>query len=1044
MAQESNGIVSQQDLAELAELEKHLLSVNAQLDATVTKLNNVDKNLSRTTSEFNKVNKAVEELAVVEKEANVALEKQAQVIQEVEKVQQRVMKTDLEINKQRKEEINLINISREAYERVGDGLTSLIKRQTEIQRELKSVQNEIKNANKLYEAGRTSIDEYTKNVSRLRSAELDLQATNTRLNREIKNNQTIISTSIGSYNNLSAQYSQLKILINDLTDGERANGYTKEELIEQSRLLREEMNRYQLSTGNASLQVGQYDKFSQQLLTTLDMTNPAVGNLVRSCTQLNATFTTLASNPLIAVLGVFAGTAGALYSILSQTISVIESNERQYARLQQTISPLTAAQNNLTRAFESFGDSLLDIGDKITSFIFNLSPVESFFTQLGGNLLNFVPVVGRVSSAVQSLFNITLGTANIKEEAEAIAQLAQDRYNYTVNTRRLNESIVREESEIAELRAQAADRANLSAQERTDLFNEIDRRETELYQQRLANAKENLRLLTEEAKFTENDAAAEDRLSQARIELDRVTIQYQNTLRTLNRERAFATTQLNREESEQAKALTREIRAQVEILQLRRNIEAEENRIVLNDSKNGYYERLNAAENYYAQLEALIIDAREEQLKDTSLTATQRILVEEKANFEIVKLQRERNKTILDLDAKFRKDLQSQIEKSNTSELNNLRQEQLDEELALSEKYAAGEIKRKRDYEIEKFNIQQYYAMERYNIELRTLQNVAKLYVDDAAKYEKIQNQILAIQTRIQDQQTAIVIRENVKRRKEAERQAQQLQQALNRLYQQLNATVFGLIDSSLERQIQALGQQMDELSKYYEQKNELIQEQEEAGLISAEYADQMRNYYAMQEAERQAELEEQKKQIQRRQDKYEKASGLLSIAINTAVGIMKAFADLGPIAGIPLAAVIGATGAAQAAVVAARPLPQYAEGTQDHKGGLAIVGDGGRSELIRTPDGGLFKTPSVPTLLDLPKHAQVFPDFNKEMRGIHDQNMSVLLNDGKQVHLLGKNYHAMRESANYQKEILYYQKLNSTILQRQTVTNKLNSLKKN
>ena len=77
------------------------------------------------------------------------------------------------------------------------------------------------------------------------------------------------------------------------------------------------------------------------------------------------------------------------------------------------------------------------------------------------------------------------------------------------------------------------------------------------------------------------------------------------------------------------------------------------------------------------------------------------------------------------------------------------------------------------------------------------------------------------------------------------------------------------------------------------------------------------------------------------------------------------------------IAAIVAAMGAAQIAMIAAQPIPKYAKGTKDksHPGGLAIVGDGGKREVILT-DNGAYITPSVPTLVDMPKHAEVIPDI--------------------------------------------------------------------
>lgn len=51
---------------------------------------------------------------------------------------------------------------------------------------------------------------------------------------------------------------------------------------------------------------------------------------------------------------------------------------------------------------------------------------------------------------------------------------------------------------------------------------------------------------------------------------------------------------------------------------------------------------------------------------------------------------------------------------------------------------------------------------------------------------------------------------------------------------------------------------------------------------------------------------------------------------------------------------------------------PAYAKGTGGHPGGPAIVGDGGKKELIRTPDGKMMLSPNKDTLVNLPKGSEV------------------------------------------------------------------------
>ena len=125
----------------------------------------------------------------------------------------------------------------------------------------------------------------------------------------------------------------------------------------------------------------------------------------------------------------------------------------------------------------------------------------------------------------------------------------------------------------------------------------------------------------------------------------------------------------------------------------------------------------------------------------------------------------------------------------------------------------------------------------------------------------------------------------------------------------------------------------------------------------------------------REEEIEAKRKELQKKQAIYERAMAVAQIGWSTAQAIMAAWTNPWTAPGmIPL---IIAAGAVQAASVLATPIPEYAKGTKDHPGGLAIVGDGGRSEMILS-NGVLFKTPATDTLIDLPAHSVVYPDFNK------------------------------------------------------------------
>jgi hypothetical protein len=122
--------------------------------------------------------------------------------------------------------------------------------------------------------------------------------------------------------------------------------------------------------------------------------------------------------------------------------------------------------------------------------------------------------------------------------------------------------------------------------------------------------------------------------------------------------------------------------------------------------------------------------------------------------------------------------------------------------------------------------------------------------------------------------------------------------------------------------------------------------------------------------------LERRQRQIQLERARFEKAANVARIISDTAVAVVSALGSrpFTP-ANIALAAAVGALGALQLARAIAAPLPKFAEGTTDAPGGLSWVGDGGKKELVITPQGKVMQTPAVPTVMNVPRHSIVLPD---------------------------------------------------------------------
>jgi hypothetical protein len=122
------------------------------------------------------------------------------------------------------------------------------------------------------------------------------------------------------------------------------------------------------------------------------------------------------------------------------------------------------------------------------------------------------------------------------------------------------------------------------------------------------------------------------------------------------------------------------------------------------------------------------------------------------------------------------------------------------------------------------------------------------------------------------------------------------------------------------------------------------------------------------------ARKEAQQKQIDRERlqatikaAKFQKGIDIAELVATTAQAVMAGYKKSGLIG----AAMAGALGAVQLATITARPLPQFAKGTEHSPEGYAIVGEKG-TELVTEPSGKSWLTPAKDTVAYLKKGSKV------------------------------------------------------------------------
>lgn len=211
--------------------------------------------------------------------------------------------------------------------------------------------------------------------------------------------------------------------------------------------------------------------------------------------------------------------------------------------------------------------------------------------------------------------------------------------------------------------------------------------------------------------------------------------------------------------------------------------------------------------------------------------------------------------------------------------------------------------------------------------------------------------------------------------------------------------------EAKLAAQIE-LGQELGNLANqifdntvsYYDREIEKSNEYYDALLENAEAGSEQEILLQEEKQRKEEELQKKKISIQRKQAIFNKFLALADIALNLQAEISKNNALLGTIPAQPVNALAIASAAIRTATVLATPLPQYKDGRGKGKDEFAIVGDGGRSEVIERKGGKLEVTPSVPTITHLGKDDIVhksLDDFERSRLAI--QNASIMASFGSQ-----------------------------------------------
>jgi len=916
-----------------------------------------------------------------------------------------------------------------------DSLDPKIKKQTlslvDMNVELNAIRTQQKELDKLYKDGEISLDVYTQRKAELNTIE-DIQAKAvSNASKELELNIKTVTTAIGSYENLSAQYSLMKIQINALGEEEGKNASEKRKLEIQAKALYDRMNELQKATGRAQLQVGDYTLINKELEGSLNKLNPALGRFITGARDTGKAVISFIATPIGAVI--LATTA--LVGVIKTFISVQDSNISTGRSFKATMDGLNNTLDYAKTAFATIDFTnfiaglreanrlgreaslmLQELFEMTNSFNLTskkeLAEIEELKTQLRDVNLSSGERIAIADQIIEK-------TKKVREEEKKVIDQEVEGYNlllksqtnltdaekdyiivnYNRNKANINnvQTLIELEKELVDISLRSPSKykderydavneqiKNLKtvtdasikadAEMTGSAFNSIDK---------VMNAWKNYSKGGED--LIGNYVKSEEKLIDVDIRLNR-ELRMTERLRSqiLKSEEKAA----KRDSSKGVKEYNKELKATAELETFNFKKKADLNEKLYKDELLSFDDRRNALRDYI-DFEIGVIQAKEsEEIKQKELTESQKQLIQEKALYEIFKLEQkyiEENKNLNVKEAENQvKNIQAVVSQ-RSEDLNKAMQDELvvaaknyEQQITLNVNNEQKRVKITEEYQKLRLEIIRKYNQEAFDFEVEQL----KISLDNS---ELGEDQKLAIQKKID-----VLRKKNAKEMAEFEIQQtedkvdkmltieEQFNKAMSDARVKSLQTIWSMaLDLASMYYDQQLSR-IDELEKreqdYYDEKLKLINENVEAGLLSEEEADARRRIIEETQLEREKKYDEQRKEIQRKQAIWEKANSIVKATMNTAVGVTSAFPNL------VLMGIIAAIGAAQIAMIASQQIPAYAEGTDNHPGGWAMVGDGGRSEMVILPSGEMWKTPDTDTFVNLPRGTEVLPDYRKAM----------------------------------------------------------------
>ena len=401
------------------------------------------------------------------------------------------------------EKVTLLDLSFDTSSAL-DGLDALIAKSVELAETksqlmaaLKDEKKQLDEAGKSYKAGTIGQDEYKKAVGDAAKAQIDLKkqlldvnASISDNNREIKTNTTLLNSQEDSVDALRAQLAKNTKELNAMSAATRNNTDEGQKLVTETKEISDRLKDMEKAVGDNRRNVGNYAESIQEAMSSTQGLSGATAAMATSLSGgvniLKVFNATLKANPILAVV-----------SVILVLVSTIE-------KLMKRNSEMAA---NLKAAFAPFEVIFSRILDGVTEL-------------LGGVAKAFEWITEKVVNLLSSIGLITEETTKAANVAKALTQ--QELAIYEAETKNLvTLSAMRRELEaqrtIVGDQLKTAEERNLAAQKAIAISKQMEKAEIDVLQQKYdqIKAQNELSYTSKEDRRAEMQALADLQARQA-------------------------------------------------------------------------------------------------------------------------------------------------------------------------------------------------------------------------------------------------------------------------------------------------------------------------------------------------------------------------------------------------------------------------------------------------------------------------------------------------------------------------------------------------